>query len=290
MVMNGALLLLSRSFCAAMLMLVETKYFVWYSAFDMGFYFLLKTVRQDFTYWIPVDGTLGFVISVIMRAKIKTITDYTGIVQFRAATELGGIYWLSNTIMAIVFSFAAVAFYFAKTESGAVVLAVETAWLIVISLGGTWSVFFLLFLMLMKKKYRKTFISLDTGNKLAQKYFLEGKTDLEKAAMFTINRSKWKAIEGEAKVWVQDNWGTWEDEQPEFFTEAWKSRIPDDWLSTTELMRQKMAGGGERRRSSFAGLMEGSVRRASATVVPFIEGGGDGVECGVGDKKEDEED
>jgi hypothetical protein len=270
MVMNGALLLLSRSFCGAMFMLVGKRYFAWYSAGEMGLYMLQKVSRGDFAYWIPVYGAPGFALSLLLRVSFKIVTDYTGIVQFRGAAELGGIYWSFNMMTAIAAPFAAVAFYFARTALNATALTEKHAWRIVFSLSGSWLVFFLLFLKLMKKKYRKTFISLDTGNTWAQNYFVNGKTDLEKAAMFTINMKKWKLVEQEAKMWVQDSWERWEDETPEWFTEVWKSMVPEDWLSATELRRQKMAGGGQRRRSSLGVLLGGSVhtRRASSTVAP----------------------
>ena len=130
---------------------------------------------------------------------------------------------------------------------------------------------FVLFLALIKKEFWGTFISSETGNEWAQNKLLKSKTDLEKADMLTVSKKKWKTIEGEAKEWVQDNWEVWEDEQPEWFTEVWKSRIPDDWLSAAELRKQKMAGGGQRRKSSVFGELAGSSvreRRASSAVAP----------------------
>jgi hypothetical protein len=73
MVMNGSLLLLSRSFCAATLMLVEKKFFVWYSAFEIGLYLLQKALRRDFAYWMPVNGALSSFVSVIMRVASKPL-------------------------------------------------------------------------------------------------------------------------------------------------------------------------------------------------------------------------
>jgi hypothetical protein len=274
MVVNGALLLLSRSFCAAMLMLVGKRYFVGYSALDMGLYLLQKVLREDFTYWMPVEGGLGYLVSVIMRVIFKIVTDYTGIVQFRGAAEMGGIYWSINMIVAIAAPFAAVAFYFAKTAPAAAVLAKKTAWRVVGSLSGSWLVFFLLFLFLMKKKYRRTFFSWETGFEWAQNFFLKGETDDVKSAVLGCNRKQWKAIEGDVKAWVLDGWDEWEETTPGFFTDVFKSSLDDDWLSAAELRKQKVAGGGQRRRSSLGELMGGSVRerRGSATVVPFNNG------------------
>ena len=71
-----------------------------------------------------------------------------------------------------------------------------------------------------------------------------------------------------------ENWEGWEEKKPGFFTENFKASLDDDWLTPVELRRQKVAGGGLRRRSSLGELMGGSVpeRRVSASVVPFNEG------------------
>jgi hypothetical protein len=274
MVMNGALLLLSRSFCAAMLMLVEKKYFIWYSAFDTGLYLLQKMLRKDFTYWIPVEGVELLIFSVMMRMGVKIITDYTGIVQFRGSAEMGGIYWSISMTMAISAPFAAVVFYFAYTAPDAVVMAEKIAWRVVCSLSGSWLVFFLLFLALMKKKYRKTFFDFETGNEWAMSFFLKGDTDAKRVKPLRLNKRKWKKIRPQMKEFVLENWERWEEEEPDFFTEAFKKRVPDDMLPPNELRRQKVAGGGQRRRSSLGEMMGGSVpeRKVSASVVPFNEG------------------
>ena len=83
MVANSMLLLLVRSFCAAMLIQVNIKYFTWYCAGDMGLYLLYKFARRDFYHWFPIDGGLGVFVSLLMRTTLKTLVDYTGIVQMR---------------------------------------------------------------------------------------------------------------------------------------------------------------------------------------------------------------
>ena len=58
MLLNSALLLLIRSFSAAVLMLVKKRYFMLFWAGDMALYLLQKVARRDFYYWIPVDGVV----------------------------------------------------------------------------------------------------------------------------------------------------------------------------------------------------------------------------------------
>jgi hypothetical protein len=291
MVVNGALLLLSRSICAALLMLIGKRYMLWYFLGDMGIYLLQKIARGDFYYWLPLEGVLGFVVSVLMRLLVKVVVDYTGIVQFRGAPELGGIYWSMNMLVSIGMPLAVVRLYYYTVTLEADRIAVEEGtmrWIVGL-LSGAWVLFFGGFLALMKKKYRRTFVSLETGNDWAQAFFVKGETDRIKSAVVEINTMKWKPIEGDVKKWVQDSWEKWEEEQPEWFDDIWTVRIPYDWLTPAELRRQKVAGGGQRRRSSRGELLGGSVRerkrsaaavfrRGSATVVPKndaeIEGGG----------------
>ncbi len=274
MIFNGMLLLLSRSFCMAMLMLVEKKYFIWYSACDMGFYILLKIVRGDFWYWFPATGSSGLFVSFLMRVVNKNLTDYTGIVHFRGAAELGGLFWTLNMFMAILTPFAAIKLYYAITKLQDYVLEERVAWALASSLSVSWILFFILFLMLMNKKYRWTFFTTETGNDWAMSFFLKGDTDAKRAKPLRLNENKWRKIRPQMKEFVLDNWEKWEEEQPDFFTEAFKKRVPDDMLPRAEMRKQKAAGGGQRRRSSLGELMGGSVRerRGSATVVPFNEG------------------
>ena len=57
---------------------------------EMLFYLVFKIVRRDFAYWIPVDGLLGFLISLLNRIVAKTIVDFSGCVFFRHPNEMGG--------------------------------------------------------------------------------------------------------------------------------------------------------------------------------------------------------
>ena len=131
----------------------------------------------------------------------------------------------------------------------------------------------------MKKEYRGTFFSFETGNEWAMSFFLKGDTDAKRVKPLRLNKKKWKKIRSLMKEFVLENWEGWEEEQPEFFTEAFKKRVPDDMLPPAEIRRQKVAGGGQRRRSSLGELVAEGVpsKRKSATVVPFNEENFDGL-------------
>ena len=108
MTLNSALLLMMRSFSAAMLMLVKKRYLAAYMAGDMALYLLQKVVRGDFHYWMPIEGAFGLFMSLLARVLVKTITDFTGVIQFRHPGEMGGMYWTANMFLALLASFLCV--------------------------------------------------------------------------------------------------------------------------------------------------------------------------------------
>jgi hypothetical protein len=89
---------------------------------------------------------------------------------------------------------------------------------------------FAVFLSLMKKNYRSTFWSMETGNEWVQSYFIPGWGDSNKKNVVSLNKAKWKAIEPQVKEWVGEGWMGWERDKPDWFTDNWKSKVPADWV------------------------------------------------------------
>ena len=171
LILNGALPLQLRSFGAAMLIIANNNYFIAYMGGDIALYLLQKALRNDFWYWIPLDGAAGIGMSVLTRVALKIITDYTAVVHFRGSGELGGAYWTLSMLMAIAATFASVHIDFKSVED-VDQAPEETEWVFASVLGGAWVAVFLAFIVLMKKKYRATFFSLESGTQWAQSYFL----------------------------------------------------------------------------------------------------------------------
>jgi hypothetical protein len=291
MTLNSSLLLLIRCFSAALLMSVKKSFFLWYLAGDMGFYLLQKAVRGDFHHWSPVDGLAGIGVTIIMRVMIKTITDFTGLIQTRGSGELGGIYWTGNMILALASAFLAAKIFFLSVGRGERV-GEETSeagldssgigeagleenrvftWLG--SATGLWLFLFGVFLKLMIKKYRKTFFSRETGKEWAMSYFLKGDSDAVKAGMLTINKKLWAPIREETKVWVLSNWLKWKEEKPEWFVDSLIAKLPDDFVPEQEnrAVLQEV-----RRKSSVFGGIAGTRLTLNAAISPVIVGGDDG--------------
>jgi hypothetical protein len=154
---------------------------------------------------------------------------------------------------------AALFMYYDKVPGDEVFIekGIALVWLKVAA--GTVLVLFACFLKLMKKKYRKTFFSLETGNEYAQKFFLEGETDEHKVAILGQNRYQWESIRGQVGDFTKANWAKWEEEEPAWFNERFKASIDDDLLPPEVLRAMVLGGGGKRRRSSLAEMLDGHV-------------------------------
>ena len=196
--------------------------------------------RGDFHYWLPIDGVFGLLVSLLTRVFVKTITDFTGVIQFRHTMELGGFSWTVNMFLALLASFVSVFMYFADTgEKGeamkdggseaALEIEERVAWTVVGSLSGAWVVVFGLFLLLIQREYWLTFFTLSTAKQQVMDRF-NSEDESVKAGVFKKNKKMWRAIREDVKEWVQANWWRWKEEKPEWFSEAWIGRVDADMI------------------------------------------------------------
>jgi hypothetical protein len=267
MTINGTLLLLIRSVSAALLILTRKRYFAMYFVADNLLYILQKIVRGDFYYWAPVEGPAGAFLSFFMRVGIKTVVDFTGVVQFRHPYEMGGAYFSFSMVLALLVSYAAVYIHF-KLGHGETGMRQEDVWTLVLDLSGAWTVSYCTFFLLMKKKYRRTFFSLTKGKQVTIDYFLSD-DDAIKSACFGCTRQHWKAIEPAMEEWVKKGWWRWENDNPVWFTDQFKASVPEEWIPSEELNRQIAAQG------------TGTKGRKSSLMV-MLAGGGVGLGAGTG--------
>ena len=101
MALNSALLLLARSASTALLMLVNPMYVWYYVLGDACFFFLQKIARGDIHSYVNVNGWFGVVVfDFLVHLIWKSIADYTGLLQFRAAGVLGGAYFTTSAVRA----------------------------------------------------------------------------------------------------------------------------------------------------------------------------------------------
>jgi hypothetical protein len=130
----------------------------------------------------------------------------------------------------------------------------------------------------MKKQFRSTFWSMETGNEWVQSYFIQGGSDDVKWWTLGFNKAKWKAIEPQVKEWVGAGWMGWEREKPDWFTDNWKSRVPADWVPKDGKSEHKRAQESERRRSIAGSARKGSVLHESVKKLANVMGGDSGDE------------
>ena len=274
LMLQSALLLLVRSLGAAMLIELEKRFFVIYMVVDHLLHWLYRFVRNDAWTFVNIAGPGGMVFAFFFRTLCKVVVDFTGLVQFRGAGVMGGIYWAINMVMSFLASFVFIYIYFERVEEKDVGLRREMAYQIAAGISGAWLVVSGVFLSLLKKKYIGTFFSTQTGNEWAQNWFLNGVTDQFKIKVLNMNPHCWKSIRPQVREWLLENWNTWEDEKPEWFNDIFMSWVDDDMMPPEALRRLRLKGGGERRRSSLGERLGGSVRerrRSSATIVPIGE-------------------
>jgi hypothetical protein len=100
MIINGTLLLLVRSVSMALLAMVGGRYVLVYLVSDMGLYFVYKILRRDLWHWVPLEGAASVVESVLERLVVKVLVDFTGVLQFRGAAEMGAAAFTFNMVRA----------------------------------------------------------------------------------------------------------------------------------------------------------------------------------------------
>jgi hypothetical protein len=230
MMLNSTLVVIMKSFSAALIIIVGSKYYAWYLILDMALYFLQKALRNDLWYWPPVYGVKGILFAVLGRALPKIVVDFTAITQFRGPGEMGGIYWTINLALAVLIALASVPFYFAfaNTDSDVNVLDERTTYAIMSGLCLAFVVNFAYFVYQMEPKYRRTFFSFETAVMWVRSYFLKGATDDARVRIVICNKNQWKSIRPEVIEWFHESWAGWEVEKPKFFTAAFKKRLDDD--------------------------------------------------------------
>ena len=109
----------------------------------------------------------------------------------------------------------------------------RVAWTLVGSLSGAWLVVFGVFLLLMKKEYRRTFFTTKTGKQQVIDRF-SADDEAVKASVLKKNQKMWRAIREDVKEWVQANWWRWKEEKPEWFDLVWQSKVPKEWITDAE--------------------------------------------------------
>ena len=200
---------------------------------DMAFFLLFKFVRNDLRYSYLMYGWLSWFASFITRIFAKLMVDFTVMVQLRHPQEIGGLYWITCLLLGQSTSFVVVYLYSLRPTADATISS-NDLWALVGALEACFVVFFAVFVGSIAAKFRVTFFSTITGKKFGIKAFHEATTDRVKMNILGSHPSYYKSIRGEVEQWVRDNYATWNEEKPDWFTERKKRTIPIDMIPKSE--------------------------------------------------------
>jgi hypothetical protein len=279
MIFFSACMLVVRCMTIVVLGLLGGRWVSLYVGADLGLYLLVKILRGDFWYWIPVGGHSEIVFSILARTLVKVVGDFTSIVQFRHPNEVGGMYWMFGFVLTMGSLPTAI---LVAERGGVADKRLTLAWAVVGSVIPFTIISLAVFFTCIESNYWSTFYSLKRGKDGPLARFRDSNDDKIKAsAIFENSKHHWKSIEEEVRSWVQANWERWEDEKPDWFDDAMRARVPVEYIPRAgdarkrESMRRSRIGAQDE--GGLAGSLRASFRRAS------VGGAGGGVLTGEGD-------
>ena len=170
-----------------------------YMSFDMCLYMLYKIARRDFWWWVP---TTGVGLAVLGRGLIKVLVDFSGCVHFRNPVDLGGAYWLFNAVMSQLSCIVSVILY-DRYFVGDAKISGPFLYGTVGALVAVWLVAFCAFLLIMKRNYVHTFVSLQSGSDYVIGYFRDNLDEARRIEIFYCNELMWKSIRPAVRTWVR---------------------------------------------------------------------------------------
>jgi hypothetical protein len=281
MLLFTAGMLLIRCTTIVLLGLMGGRWAFLYIGADLGLYLLVKILRGDFWYWIPLGGKAEIVNSIICRVVVKIIVDFTSIVQLRHPNEVGGDYWLFGLLLTMVSLPVSIYLYLFSPYVDD--KPIDIASFIVKYIIPITTICLGVFFFNIERKYWHTFWSTQRSKDMTMANFLEGESEEIKFEVLGCSRHHWVSIEGEIKKWVELNWATWEEEQPEWFNYWRRARVPVEYIPTDGDARRResvrRASVDAEAEGGLAGSLRASIRRAS------IGGAEGGVLTGVGGGK-----
>ena len=245
---------------------------------DLGLYLVVKMLRGDFWYWMPLGGNVEMVNSLMNRVVPKVVSDFTSLVQLRHPNEVGGFYWAFGFVLTM----GSLPVAIVVGSSVLTVKANSLAWTVVKYFIPGSLVCFGVFFFNIEREYWHTFWSTQRGKDLTKSCFLDGESDAMKFGVFKRSRHHWVSIDEKVKKWVGENWAKWEEEKPEWFTDQKKSKVPVEFIPATGEARRResvrRASLDAEAEGGLGGTLRASIRRASvglggdvARVVPMEE-------------------
>jgi hypothetical protein len=153
---------------------------------------------------------------------------------------------------------SAVLYQLYNTEADGSKIGATSLYAFVVTLVVVWAISFAVFLKLINPQYIRTFYSTETGVQATVNKVSNG-DDLQKSDLFYIQKRLWSSIRGEVKEWTTANWSDWESNPPDWFTEHFVARVPDEFIPVKV--------DPNRGRSSFFWALAGGIAPAKATAL-----------------------
>ena len=169
-----------------MLYHIGTGVVLLYLIADVSFFFLLKIIRCDLRYYLPMDSNIvSWITSFISRLIVKVVGDFTGMVYLRVPMEMGGAYWLFNQLFTMASCFVAIHLHYELEEQTDIMKSrsKDEFYTIASVIAVIWVLSFTVLLAFSGAKYRKTFYSTSTTTDFVRHIF-ENKNDQVKAEIF----------------------------------------------------------------------------------------------------------
>ncbi|GMI15536.1 hypothetical protein TrLO_g1345 [Triparma laevis f. longispina] len=257
---------LLQIFSCALLAITNTSWLIYFVLADFGSYFLWKIARNYFHYWANVDGILRYTISIISRVGVKIMVDYTLMIQLRHPWEYGGFPFLCSILISIAASFVSAYLYLnhnddsddeeddTKLDEGRLRVVLGSLYLF-------WLISAISLVATMKRKYLRTFFSIEKGKEYSRKYFLslQGDQEDKRHVIFFDNPDVYRKWGEELiKPWTLKNWIRWEEKKPAWFTVKWVEHVPNHYIPYDFRVKYKKTQGRvddpvveQRRRSSI---------------------------------------
>ncbi len=144
-------------------------------------------------------------------------------------------------------AFASVALY-AAFYVGEAKLEAATLYAFVGTLTAISIVSYGVLLLMMRRKYVRTFFSTQTGAEFVMSHFLDNDgNDEQRALIFLKKQELWRPIRPQVQAWLHSRFKVWRRTKPAWFTDALVACIPIDMLPVRDAKRLSAQAPGGRR-------------------------------------------
>jgi len=224
-------MLLIRCLALVLFGLVGKEVAITFVMVDLGLFLIVKVLRRDFVYCLPMHGWTAVLISFFMRVGMKIIVDYTCISHFRHPYMLGGAFWIASLFSSLLSLPLAILYYESKIGANE---TSESARLAASVLLPSALFLFLIFFRSIKSSYWETFYSTLRGVDLTINSFMNSNDDYVRSTIFTTGKAHWGMIEENVRNWVEIGWGAWVEQKPKWFTQHFQVNVPIEFIPDLE--------------------------------------------------------